>query len=449
MKKIGIIIFDYVLGYSPLPINTALALEREGYDVHIFIDMATYQRSKPTIGAKNVKIHLIDVAQDNGGKLELSRRWQTLPSVWIKKGVSRILKLPQSPFRDICVLPIALFQRLYFDRGTPTEKLQKQTATFIPGLCEFSEKLASSIAEDSYVCLLGFDLKGLIASTTVALKHRPMRPPVIYYSLELLGRETAYSPTGSALRSLERTCSQLCLFVVIADEARGMRFIEANRVPKEKLVYVPVSGLRTVYRDKGSYFRELFDIGPEKKILLHAGNLVRKAMCLEIAQAALNWGDDLVLILHSPADALSSDWFDPDYLDELKRIANNDKVYLSLKPLEWQQVPDMISSADIGLELYDWGDPSCYEIGRSSAKLVQYLQAGLPIIAVDFPSLKKVIQDCRCGETTHHPSGIEEAARKILSDYPSYREHAFVCYEENFHLSRYFDRVLEKISQIE
>ncbi|MEI7827919.1 MAG: hypothetical protein WCI87_09040 [Euryarchaeota archaeon] len=449
MKKIGIVIYSYTFGYANYPINVALALEHEGYEVHVFLDTATYERGKITFEGKHITIHPIDVPRDNQSELALPNEWQTFPRAWIASGVQRVLKLPQSPIRDVCVRSITFFQRLFFERGNDTEKLRKQTATFMPDLFEFNEKLAPVIVEDDYTCLLGFGQNGLVAATMVALKCSPMRrPPVIYFSMELLPPTTAYSPSLSAVKSLERICSQLCYFVVIQDEARGRRFIEATGVPKEKLVYVPISGLRKAYRGRDNYFRELFDIKPEKKILLHAGVFLREMMCLEIAQAALNWGDDLVLILHSPVSAPVSEG-GRDYLEKLKRTADSDKVYLSLNPVEWQQVPQMISSADIGLLFYDSNAPTFHEIGRSSNKLVQYLQAGLPLIASDLPSLKRVMQDCRCGETTNHPNGIEGAARKILSDYAAYRDRAFDCYEKEYHMSRYLGSVLEKISQIE
>ncbi len=449
MKRIGIVIYDYVLGYSALAINTALALEHAGYDVHVFVDTATYERGKIAFGDKRITVHPIDVQGRGKSNPLLSNRWQTFPRSWITASALRILHMPQSPLREICVRPIAFFQRLFLERGTIDEQLHRQTATFLPGLPEFSKKLSSSIMEGDFTCLLGFGLNGLIAATTVALQCTPeRRPPVVYYSTELLPDTTTYSPTISALSSLERICSQLCSFVVIQDEARGAHFTQATGVPKEKLVYLPVSGLRPAYREQGNYFRELFNISSEKRILLHAGALLRETMCLEIAQEALTWKEDLVLILHSPASVLSSEWVDPSYLDKLKGVADNDRVYLSLDPVAWEDVPEMMSSADIGLMFYDLTDPNFYEIARSSNKLVQYLQVGLPIIAIDFPSLKEVMQECRCGETTNHPSAIETAARNILSNYGTYRTNAFACYEGRYNFARYFERVLEKISEI-
>jgi hypothetical protein len=233
---------------------------------------------------------------------------------------------------------------------------------------------------------------------------------------------------------------------VIQDKARAKHFIKATQVPQEKLAYVPVSGLREPYRGTNNYFRKLFNISKDEKILLHAGRLAPDGMCLELAEAARAWADDLVLVLHNAA----SGYVDNAYLDKLKRAAPENKVYLSLNPVGWHRVPELISSADIGLLFFsDWSDPNWYEIALSSNKLVQYLQVGLPIISIDFLSLKGLMEECRCGETTHSPEGIEAQARKIFSDYQTYRNNAFTCYDKKYRMSLYFDSVLETIRQLE
>ena len=73
-----------------------------------------------------------------------------------------------------------------------------------------------------------------------------------------------------------------------------------HKVPRQKLLYVPVSGLREIKRDKGDYFRDLFGIGPDKRIILNAGDIAASHMSLQLAEAASEWGDDLVLILQGP-----------------------------------------------------------------------------------------------------------------------------------------------------
>lgn len=431
MKRIGIFLFEYPLGVSALVINSALLLAREDYEVHIFIDTPTFELATIHFDDDNIVIHAIDIAEKSGAK---TPRMGTFN------------KLAQLIVQTIPSLYGRVFYRYYrlrYDRGTSIEKLRRQTRDFFPGLSEFCQKTAEWV-DHTYVCLLGVDVNGLIAGTLVAESRvQDRRPPTVYYNMELLLESHAFTLRHRVLKALERICTDLCYFVVIQDVNRGAFFAKDNDVPNEKLVYVPVSGLREPYRGRSDYLREMFAIGPDKKILLNAGGFASWTMCLELAEAANNWGDDLVLVLHS-----SRRYVDAAYLDRIKRAARSEKVYISLNPVDWEKVPDLIASADIGLVFYEGTDPNVLEIGRSSNKLVQYLQVGLPIIAIDFPSLNELIRECRCGETTGDPNEIEGLARQILSDYSAYRKHSFECYAERYNITRYFDRVLEKIKQI-
>jgi glycosyltransferase involved in cell wall biosynthesis len=451
MKRIGIVLFKYILGYSPLVINTALILESEGYEVNIFIDTPTYERGKIDFYGKNIVIHTVDNTRVTAAKAAQTGSWNKLTYAFGPEGVLRGLGLHQSLLKSLVAQTETLYgrlsyrgYRLFYESGTSNKKLRRQTADFFPDLFEFYEEITQYI-DETYTCLLAVDTKGLIAATMVAQDRSPKRRlPTVYYNMELLLEKHANTLPLLVLKSLERICTETSYFIVIQDEERGAYFAEDNHVPKDKLVYVPVSGLRAKYQDRSDCFRTLFDISPDKKILLHAGHIVPSNMCRELAEAANDWGDDLVLVLHSPTP-----YPDSTYLDRITRIARADKVYISLSPVEWERLPDLISSADIGLMFYKDLDPNFCEIGRSSNKLVQYLQVGLPIITVDFPSLKKLLKECRCGESTNNPRKIEALARQILSDYDTYRNRSFTCYTERYNISHYFSAVLERIRQIE
>lgn len=450
IKRIGIVIFDYIFACSPLIINSALILESEGNEIHIFVNKDTYENGKIHFDDKNIVVHSIDSGLDyNVGKAATSL--DKLQIVFSRNGRLRGLNLYQPPIKNLYVRTVALYKGLYYihyrlfrKKGSTRETLRQDTAAFFPGLFEFYQKVAPYI-DETYTCLLAMDVKGLIAATLIVESYSlEKRLPIIYYSLELLSEAYMPTPQDKVLQALERSCAQSCYFVVIQDEKRGAYFCHDTHVPRERLVYVPVSGLREEYRGRSNYFRDLFDISPEKKILLHAGAIADWAMCLELVKAANDWGDNLVLILHSP-----NLWPDSDYLDKVQRVAHDKKVYISLSPVAWDDLPSMLSSADIGLLFYVNENPNLREIGRSSNKLVQYLQAGLPVIAVDFPSLRDAINEYHCGEVASSPDQIEVLAYKILTEYDTYRNNSFECYAERYRIFPYFNTVLEKIRQIE
>jgi glycosyltransferase involved in cell wall biosynthesis len=187
----------------------------------------------------------------------------------------------------------------------------------------------------------------------------------------------------------------------------------------------------------------MYGIPREKKVLLYAGYLW--AICVEMAQAAQTWNDDFVLVLHSWLENMR----DQPYVNQIRKLTKSNKVYLSLAQLDWQKMPDLLSSADIGLVFYQNLGPNFYEIGHSSNKLVQYTQVGLPTITSDFPSLREVINKYQCGECGNGPEDIEHLAEIIFDDYERYRTNAFSCYENEYNFSKYFKKVVERIKEIE
>jgi glycosyltransferase involved in cell wall biosynthesis len=98
----------------------------------------------------------------------------------------------------------------------------------------------------------------------------------------------------------------------------------------------------------------------------------------------------------------------------IRKLTESNKVYLSLAQLDWQKMPELVSSADIGLALYQDLGEARNEIGHSSNKLVQYLQVGLPVITSDFPNVRDVVYKYQCGECGNGPEDIEHLAEKIL-----------------------------------
>jgi glycosyltransferase involved in cell wall biosynthesis len=448
MKKIGIILFKYGLGDSPLLVNSAFLLELEGYEVHIFIDADTFRRTRIDFERTNIAVHALKISCE----AEIDTVPSSLPDKFVHalstNRMVRQLNLDKSAVwarAGILYRRILFFShRMVYSRGAPDESLYRNTAAFFPGLFEFYQRVAPEIDND-YVCIIGVEPMGLIGATMIAQSHaRQKRLSMIYYNMELLLEQSAGTVPLRALKSLERYCIQLCDGVVIQNKERGDYFVRDNKVPIEKLLYVPISGLREIKRDKDDYFRDLFGIGPDKRIILDAGDIAASHMSLQLAEAASEWGDDFVLILHGPNREPNG-----AYLDRVRRIARDNKVYVSTNLVGWEQVPELISSADIGLLFLEDIDPNFREIGQSSNRLVQYLQVGLPVITVDFPSLKRVLSECRCGETANNPSHIESAARQIFSDYSTYRDNAFRCYEAKYRISTYFGEVLERIRQME
>jgi glycosyltransferase involved in cell wall biosynthesis len=165
------------------------------------------------------------------------------------------------------------------------------------------------------------------------------------------------------------------------------------------------------------------------------------ALSEDLAQSALNWPDDRVLILHSHG------YHNPHYLKRLKQY-EGEKVIISLDPVPYEELPSLLSSADIGIALYRDLNKNYSLIDSASGKLAHYLQAGLPVIVNDFPGIKRIVEGYHCGVSVSEVGEITGAVDRIIKDYDAIHDNAFRCYEDNYVFSKHFDRVMARIEQL-
>ena len=155
------------------------------------------------------------------------------------------------------------------------------------------------------------------------------------------------------------------------------------------------------HRDLSSHFK-----------LIYTGGLFEIRGITQIVQALEYMNNNVELILLGE--------FSPkEYGDEVKKIKGFGKVrYLGKVPFE--EVPKYYSSADIGIVCFL---PEPNHVKAMPNKIFEYMAAGLPVIASDFPLWKKIIDDAGCGICIDptNPKKIAEAIL-YLSNNPKVRK---------------------------
>jgi glycosyltransferase involved in cell wall biosynthesis len=307
-------------------------------------------------------------------------------------------------------------------------------------LVHFARFSARSVRGQKYTCFIGIDMLGLVTAFAVRLLKQI---PIIYWSLEIRFLNDFTHGMARVVKRLERICHRRAAFLIIQDWERADSLISENRIRHPKTVIVPNSPLGWPECKKNDFFQKKFDIATNRRIIVSMGMISPSVLSLEIASEASKWKDDSVLVFHERAKRSESD----PYIDQVRQ-AGRGKVFLSLDPVPYEKLDDLVLSAHIGLVFYrrELG-ANFSQIAGASGKLAHYLRCGLPVICLDLPGLVKVVDRYRCGICVSEPGEIQSAIETILREYPLYRMNALKCYEESYEFGRYFREVLRKIDE--
>ena len=304
--------------------------------------------------------------------------------------------------------------------------------------------ICSIIKSNEHMCFIGVERTGLIVADLVNYNEVPL----IYYSLELY-----YSPppgirrfTFNAYRGLEMNAHHNAMATIIQDEERAKVLFEYNKVPsnKQEILYLPVSMLGDSFKERTDFFYETLGIPRDKKILLQLGMIGSERMSVEIAKSAQNWPEDWVLVMHGN--------FNEGIEHQIRKLNKRGNIYLSEKKVPPGDIPKVAASAHIGLVFYknliDYNYYNNYYIGSSSGQLAHHLQCGIPIITLNIPSLRRVVDKFQCGLAVDDADSIAESAKIIFNNYEFFRENAFKCFEERYRFEKYFEKISKFIKSL-
>lgn len=429
MAKVGIIFLGYYFGISTSVIQTASSLAAHGFDVDIFLDATNATEAPPVaFESPNVRI-IVGQKSTTTGSINDKNKWaqKYMPdliwTLWCN------IKRPLRPFY--------YWMQLLLNKNYRAEDyLRDYAAEWQP----YFALLCSKVAAADYTALIGVEATGLIAASYAREKARCPQTALIYYNMELI-QDSLFMPRAFRLRKqLEAMYARQCIFTVIADENRGSIFRKSTGVAKSKLRYLTVSTGGPAVCEKGRYFRELFGLPDNITIVVYSGNIRPWAMCKEIVQSVPSWPLDCVLVMHTWRSDFSTD----KYCQELLKLADRTRVFFSTVPVPAVKFPEVLSSADVGIAIYEPIDENFTEIGSSSNKLAQYAQVGLPIICSDFPSIRRVVDRYKSGVCVDKPHDIGRALSVIISDYSKFRQGAFESYRRHYDFNVSFEPLLEE-----
>lgn len=292
----------------------------------------------------------------------------------------------------------ALARRAYFFLRMPT----------------WSRRAARAAAERPAALLVGHDVDGLGAAVRA---KRALGAPLIYDAHELFPDMAAagrpdYERRGwiGYERRLIRHAD--AVFAVTASRAEVMarRFAIGPRVIRN----VPETSHETA--EPAADLRESLPEGA--KIVLYLGGM-QASRGLEEAIRALERLPDCHLVLMGSGEE--------SYVERLRAIARDAGVAERLEirpPVRPHQVVAVTAAADVGVVLNHRTNLNNYL--SLPNKIFEYVVAGLPVVASDFPDMAELVNGYGVGVTCdpEDPADIARAVEAVLRERERYREGA-------------------------
>jgi glycosyltransferase involved in cell wall biosynthesis len=298
----------------------------------------------------------------------------------------------------------------------------------------FTLWVLKSIRRGDYDGVIGAGIRGMVAAAVV---RKRQEVPAAQLSLELYPSWQRPGLRARVLKMVERWANRQMRINIVQDSQRADLLLRDNHISPASVVLMPVAPLGPARIENSRLLAERFHL-EGKRILLYAGALFAPfTVTEELVRAAQDWPDDLVLVVHA------SQVNPPEKFTALEALDPRRRVVLSREPLPYAQIREVMGSAAIGLVLYKPTDDSFYYTGMSSGKLAEFLRCGVPCIVSDLPGPRDLAANDGIGEVVKSFDEIPAAARRILADYPGFRERAIRCFDARLAAERFVPDVIE------
>jgi hypothetical protein len=298
--------------------------------------------------------------------------------------------------------------QLLLAKGFYIDYQAKHKKEFYQGLAQLQLKdlQIKDISEDiglinpvKYCFVIGID-QGIIDAAKIAGKANI---PFCYISFEIFFHDEI---DNNIQKNEEIEACKNISFAVCQDPVRSYLLAEENKIPKDKILYIPVAGYYEGNHEKSYYLYDRLNIPRNKKIALFAGSILQWSMIEDVIVQSDHWGENWVLVVHDR------------YNRRLKRVSELIKTRPHVFQTDFsfsspEELKGLISSADVGIGLYQSNFTSAYEgknlvfVGLSSGKLNTYLSYGVPVITNEIGQMSDYVRDYQAGQVVKDISEID------------------------------------------
>jgi len=282
--------------------------------------------------------------------------------------------------------------------------------------------------------LLGVEKKGLALMNRV---HAP-NSTKIYFSVDLY--KVPHFPTPydfNALRSLEIKYHYRCDYTIIQDKNRALHIADYNNVDFQKMkwIYLPASVKGDSNSAKSTYLYKRLNLDSDKKIILNYGMVAERRSSVEVAKVLNGLDSQYIPVFHTRVNK-----------EVVDKISSFENIFLSQDFVEEKDLNNVISSAYIGISIYNNDDDNNKLTIVSSERNARYCQNGIPFICLYSEETNHIYKEMKFFEMVKSLEDIPRAIDKIHNNYSVYRQNAFDAFNKYYSFDNNFQKVLKALN---
>lgn len=283
-----------------------------------------------------------------------------------------------------------------------------------------------------YKAIVGTPVSGVWMAYNTA---KIQKIPFYYLADELIQHLIDSSPAALRKKLANRNyiTNKKAVATIALGEERYTMQQQLNKIdyPHDHIV-IPNAPAGNTVKLKSNYFRDIFNIEDRKPILLFAGTLYWN-LAKKIFEETKNYSDrDYHLIFHARS---------------LGMMLGNDThpfIKVSNVPIPASMMNYAVSSADIGIAVYDKNSMQEIRNGFTGGKIGTYLKNELPLITGSVESLR-FFEEKGVGTYWNGETPFDEIAKKVIDNIGPYRKNIPAFYKENLQYELFFQRFLDHL----
>jgi hypothetical protein len=261
--------------------------------------------------------------------------------------------------------------------------------------------------------------------------------PVAYISDELMVDAELLTASQRRWKARERAAHRRCAFTIALSAERADYLRRLNRLPDDHPIFVvPNAAPGPAHRVSSRYYRDYLALPDERPVALHAGGMGWAPLTELIAEAE-GWAESRAPILVCQGRLPSQ---------MAGRVARGSARYAT-ESLPSGLLDYAVSSADVGLALYDDRKENDRLMGTASGKLCLYLKNGLPVVTTRLPCFAW-IEDHRCGIRASTVREIRGAIDAAYANRAELEVHALRYYDAHLDFRSTFRPVAAFVEEL-